>query len=258
MLVKIYCLRGENRYMRYIGYTKFSLEKRLKEHLYEALHGGRGHRCNGIRALLRQGFLPTIDLITEVKNGPGAEILFIKYFRGLGVDLWNETDGGDGIVNPSEDVRRKQSLATKRQMAQPGMRQKLSTAAKKRCADPMWHVRISLIRKGRRDSPETKLKKSIAQRKRLPPTTKTRIKISLNNKGKHYDGRGRPKSEEHKRKIGLGLLGHHHSEVTKKQIGIKNTNPSFETRAKMSIEAKRRGGFSPQARLARRLARYKT
>jgi hypothetical protein len=109
---KIYCLRDEHGHIRNIGKTSKPLECRLAGHLYEAQHGGRNHRCNGIRAMLRRGFTPIINLITEVKNNNGndAEIAYIKYYRERGFNLWNETDGGDGNSNPSVETRQKISI----------------------------------------------------------------------------------------------------------------------------------------------------
>lgn len=106
MKTKIYFLRDENRFVKYVGKTGGILEHRLRYHLYEALKGHKCKRCNGIRAMLRRGFSPTIDLITEVDgNGAGAERAYIKWLRSKGIDLWNLTDGGEG--NPGHIVSEK-------------------------------------------------------------------------------------------------------------------------------------------------------
>lgn len=114
MKTKIYFLRGENRFVRYVGKTCRTLENRLWGHLHEARKDHRCRKCNGIRALLRKGLDPIIDLITEVKgNGNGAERVYIKWLRSKGIDLWNGTEGGDGNSNPSIEVRKKISKTKK-------------------------------------------------------------------------------------------------------------------------------------------------
>ena len=112
MRTKIYFLRDENRFVRYVGKTTRILQDRLKGHLIDALHTKRNRRCIGIRAMFRRGFAPTIDLITEVEgDGCKAEIAYIKWLREKGIDLWNGTDGGDGVVDSTGEIGRKISLS---------------------------------------------------------------------------------------------------------------------------------------------------
>lgn len=116
MKTKIYFLRGENRFVVYVGKTTISLEKRLRVHLYEARKGDKTHKSRGIRKMLREGKSPVIDLITEV-NGDGvkAEQAYIKWLRSKGVNLWNITIGGEGTLgyHHTEDWKIRMSIKFK-------------------------------------------------------------------------------------------------------------------------------------------------
>jgi hypothetical protein len=118
MKTSIYSLHDENGNLRNIGMTTKSLEERLKGHLKEAQKGGKNHRCCWIRSMLKRGFAPTIELITEVQeiNGAKAEIAYIAYYRKKGFNLVNSTRGGDGLVNPTKEVRQRMSESHKGQI----------------------------------------------------------------------------------------------------------------------------------------------
>jgi hypothetical protein len=107
MKTKIYALRDDH-WICYVGKTIKSLECRLASHLKDARIGNMSHKCNGIRKMLQEGRLPRITLI-EVAEGNGSkeEIAWIAYFRSLGIDLWNQTDGGDGVNDSTVEVAKK-------------------------------------------------------------------------------------------------------------------------------------------------------
>jgi hypothetical protein len=104
LFMKIYCLRDETRFLRYVGKTSITLPERLKGHIREALDKtpsgswkSNTHKSRWIRSMLRRGLTPSIDLITEVKaDGNKAEIAYIAYFKRKGIELVNGTSGGDG------------------------------------------------------------------------------------------------------------------------------------------------------------------
>jgi len=99
-------LDPETEEVRYVGFTRFTLEKRLQEHLCD---GFKTHRRNWIQSLRRRGLRPTITLLETVVEEPwqAREQWWIKHCREAGCNLVNGTDGGDGMNNPSEEVRRK-------------------------------------------------------------------------------------------------------------------------------------------------------
>lgn len=94
--------------IRYVGYSSQKLSKRLIEHLSEARSKGRCHRLQWLRSLIKKGVVPSIvalDVATE-STWQDAERHWIKTLSVV-YELVNSTDGGDGLVNPSDDVRRR-------------------------------------------------------------------------------------------------------------------------------------------------------
>jgi hypothetical protein len=101
---KIYGLTG-NGIVRYVGYTSHSLTRRLFEHVYESQHKNTCHRHRWIRSLLRKGVKPQIVLLEEVNaaNWKDRERFWITHFS----NLTNSTVGGEGLINPSIEVRQR-------------------------------------------------------------------------------------------------------------------------------------------------------
>lgn len=99
--------------VQYIGKTRKSLQKRLKEHLWEAQSGKQNHKCKWIRKVLSDELFPSIEFIEEVawNNGAEREIYWIAQYKRE--NLVNGTDGGEGTIGliVSEETRKKQSLA---------------------------------------------------------------------------------------------------------------------------------------------------
>ncbi|MFA5377421.1 MAG: hypothetical protein WC455_16840 [Dehalococcoidia bacterium] len=182
MKTKIYALR-DNHYIRYVGKTIRTLECRLAGHLAGARCGEHNHKAHGIRKMLLNGQIPRITLLEEVEgNGSKEEIAWIKFFRDGGVDLWNQTEGGDGGVLVGEAkvraiekmkqslmghfvsavTRKKQSEASKKQVWSKARRRAhgdrcrgriLSEVARKNMsAGQMGHTVSAAARKKSRDS----------------------------------------------------------------------------------------------------------
>lgn len=105
--------------VRYIGCTRRkTLGLRLGNHLREALNPRSLYyevkRNRWIREVHEAGHRPLIALIAEFptqESGWAAEKFFIASLRG---QLVNETSGGPGVPNPSEDVRRRKSESASR------------------------------------------------------------------------------------------------------------------------------------------------
>jgi hypothetical protein len=183
MRTKIYFLRGENHFVVYVGKTINILENRLRNHLNEARRGHMCRRCYGIRAMLRQGFTPTITLQTEVEgNGAKAEQAYIKWLRSKGVDLWNTTDGGEGTPGRVCSIETKKKTS-KSLMGHPGwMKGKTG----------IYHR-----------SKETRIKIGLAGRGRVPWNKGLKGVQPSTRKGKTYTeiyGENRAKEEREKRK----------------------------------------------------------
>jgi len=225
MYTEIYVLRDETRYLRYVGKTKQRLTSRLARHLKDAQNGRKTHKCNWIRSMLTNGFLPSITLIEEVEgNGCKEERKWIKYLKNKGVDLVNGTDGGEGIPGflHSEQTKQKISEAHKGiSVRGSGWRHSKETRKK-----------ISLAHHGMRHSKKTKIKMCIAKQRM---TVKTKKKIGAAGKGRICSLETRQKmSFAHKGKgKGISMRGHgwHHSEETKRKISHTETKTKKEKKS---------------------------
>lgn len=94
MNYKIYYLTDKTNRIRYIGLTKLSLEKRLSFHLNE--NRWNTYKTNWINK--NRDYINIIlieDNIPTIEDAKQAEIIYIKNFKKLGVNLTNGTEGGD-------------------------------------------------------------------------------------------------------------------------------------------------------------------
>jgi len=221
MKTKIYALRDEDRWLRYVGKTGKPLPVRLIIHLREAQAGVRTHKCNWIRSMLRHDLIPTITLIEEVEGGGNdEERKWIKYFYDHGIELVNGTDGGDGgntilRFSPEEYAE---------------FRKKCSHQA-----TDEYRKNMSRIKKGHPVSQEQRQKLSIANKGQIPWM-----------KGKHP-----VLSEEHKMNISKAIKGKHWflSEETKRKMSIaKKGKPSWHKGKRRSEETKKRMSASARKR----------
>lgn len=233
MKTKIYALRDETRYLRYIGKTIKPIESRLAAHIYGARKGEDSHKANGIRLMLNNGFLPSITLIQEAEgDGCKEEMAWIRYLRSKGVVLWNETDGGEGVTMTKE-IRAKISAfhkgrkhtpeqIAKQSVSLKGFKHTLETRARMREAKigiPVtWGAKISAGKMGHPVS-----KKQIAKWKA------TRI---ARDNFRH--------TKETKEKLRLASIGRFVSQETRIKIGLANKGRKFsaEQRSHMGCKAK--------------------
>jgi hypothetical protein len=177
MITKIYHLLDEHGIIRNVGKTSKPLEVRLKEHLNEARSVAKNHRCRWIRSMLARGYSPAIELQTEVRgNGCKAEIAYIAYYRKMGFNLVNSTQGGDGLVNPSLVVRRKMSRSHIGKSLSYDAKRKIGTASRQNQINGGFF-------KGKKQSVKAKEKISRKQ-KGHPVSEKTRLSASRTHKGK--------------------------------------------------------------------------
>lgn len=98
-----------NQRIRYIGKTS-NAERRLYEHIAEGRRPST-HRTRWINQLTRAGIEPILIELEEVtqENWQERERFWIQHYKQEGHSLTNGTDGGDGIVNPSVELRSKRS-----------------------------------------------------------------------------------------------------------------------------------------------------
>jgi hypothetical protein len=149
---KIYGLKSKNEnFIRYIGYTKLKLTKRLTNHLSESrkrdTHKDRWIRSNNldIDIILIEENINLFELALE------REIYWIKkYKEEYNIDLVNSTDGGNGTLGRLLTEDQKINLRNK------NLGKKLTYEHK---------IKISNSNIGRETSEETKLKQKISNLK---------------------------------------------------------------------------------------------
>lgn len=90
--------------IRYVGYTSKALERRVVEHLSEAKKR-RCRRHKWINSVIRSGgsVLGVVLEACDAANWQERERAWIE--RLSANDLVNGTAGGEGLINPTEDVR---------------------------------------------------------------------------------------------------------------------------------------------------------
>lgn len=96
--------------VRYVGKAN-DPKQRLRKHIFDSSRSQETHAKTWINSLLKNGLRPALEVIEKCGDDWSVrETYWIKYYKDLGVDLTNATDGGEGI-RPNEDARRKMSLA---------------------------------------------------------------------------------------------------------------------------------------------------
>jgi predicted GIY-YIG superfamily endonuclease len=92
--------------IRYVGAT-IHPEKRMWEHLHDLR--AKCHRTDWIKFLLRHSLEPQMWIIeiTDEKKWEKRERSWIKFYRKVGCDLTNSTDGGEGVREMSKEIKAK-------------------------------------------------------------------------------------------------------------------------------------------------------
>jgi Uri superfamily endonuclease len=125
--------------VRYVGKAVGSVEDRFKRHVWAAKNGDRWHVCHWLRKI---GFKAQVQLIEVVPAGRSwkvAEKKWIEYYKNLGCDLTNETNGGEGTSGYKRTKKRRKAdskrmlkwLKNHKHPAQ-GTRRTLSQASRKK------------------------------------------------------------------------------------------------------------------------------
>jgi group I intron endonuclease len=192
----------------YIGKTITPLLTRKKRHLYDAKKGSGYLFHMAIRKYGDDGFAwDVIDNCLFAESLPDLERYYIKLYNSKSPFGYNLTDGGEGLFNPTADVRN----------------------------------RISLSNKGKHNHSAKTLKKISAGSKGRKLTDEQREHLSKINRGENHPRFGRHHSEETKKKMSDAHRGRKHgplSKETKIKLSISSSHPSAEAREKMSIAAR--------------------
>ena len=174
----VYTLSAESspEIVRYVGRSrKNNPNARFVDHLYKASHGSNLHVHNWMRKVASTGkdkvIVTCVEVAESYEESGQIEKHYIKYFRDLGHDLTNLTDGGEGRLGAA-----------------------LTEAQKKR---------VSEVHLGRKRSEETRKRISVSNKgksrgKNVPKSEEHRKNIGEANKGKLL---GIPLTEEHRKKL---------------------------------------------------------
>lgn len=181
-ITKIYGLADPRTgHLRYVGKTVRSLKERLAGHT-EVRHR-KFHNARWVNSLWNKGLRPEIFLIEEVSGtGSDEERFYIAYFRSVGCDLTNATEGGEGW-SPSAEIREKLRAAATGRTKSDATKQKLRDAnlGKRMSRESVERTRAKLI--GRSFSPETREKMRKAAANRDPAWRK---RLSASAKATHF------------------------------------------------------------------------
>lgn len=237
--------------VRYIGKSDDPV-LRLKGHLVDH---GKCHRTNWLQELIRAGLRPGVVILEEVPvtEWQDAERWWIKHFREQEYLLTNSTDGGDGIINLSEESRQKKSNSLRGHIVTEETREKIAEKATGR-----KHSDETLRKlKGRRHSEESRRKMSESHvGKNLSDETKH--KLSLSHQGHIV-------TKDMRRKISQAQIGRHgyspsdetKQKISKRLMGHKGCVHTDEAKRRMSIAARGnryRVGHIANAETRRRLS----
>lgn len=131
MTTFVYVLKCPAGLVRYVGKSN-TPNKRYKQHLSSQNLSKLSHKNNWLNSLISKDQMPLLEIIEECDDTlwHEKEVEWIRYYRSIGVDLTNSTDGGEGVhgytfteeakenmskahigLKPSEDTRKKLSKA---------------------------------------------------------------------------------------------------------------------------------------------------
>lgn len=153
MIVRIYTLQStrDESLIRYVGKTKQTLMRRLTEHRYCAKKGEKRHVYNWIRKEWQDGYEITIKEIDSVdttcdKDWQKLEKYWIAKFKKEGVNLTNESEGGEGTNDP-EVIAKRAALITGKHRSEE-TKQKISIAnSKPKTGEAKQAIKVAMTKK---------------------------------------------------------------------------------------------------------------
>jgi group I intron endonuclease len=139
-----------------------------------------------------------IDYAKDMDDLNNKEMMYIKFYKELGVELYNLTDGGGNYIPrrnyiPSEETRKKQSESHKGKVHSDEAKKKMSESHKGRIVTEDTKNILREKNKGKKHSEETKKKVSLASKGRKH-SEETKEKMSKSQKGRVF-------SEDHKKNL---------------------------------------------------------
>lgn len=143
--------------IRYVGKAN-NPQRRLTYHLCDSQLSPKTHRNYWLRSLRAIGLKPSLVILETLAHGEcwkSAEKRWIRHFLDAGAKLTNGTEGGDGLHNPTDEVRLKcgASRKGKRFIFTKEHKEKIAAANRARANDPAWRLKMSLAMIGNKNNP---------------------------------------------------------------------------------------------------------
>jgi len=235
----------KSNHIRYIGITTKTLNERFKGHIAQSKLSKRksSYCCNWIRQLAQDGQIPIMELLEEVPDEylKEREIQRIQEYRDSGCRLTNITAGGDGLLNPTPEYRKKLSerlmgennpnygkkhtpdiIFKMRQPRSEDGKKAIAESNKKRIGLPLSQTaknKMSITRMGVKHSGQWQ--KGIVpwnKGKKNPYTEEVLLRMSNSHKGYKWGTESRKKLSETIKGRPAWNKGIPHSEETKRRI----------------------------------------
>lgn len=193
---------------KYVGKSIYGLEHRRKGHAASAAKGVRTLFCHAIRKYGMASFVWRVLFESDDAEELNAkEKELIKSEGAKSPYGYNLTDGGEGLVNPSAEVREKIRQSVKRlPPISEETRRKISLSSTGRVASRETREKRRIAATGRRPSEAAKRKMRAAKigKKTGPRPAEVGRKISQAKRGK-------PLSPEHIMSLRISHLGFQHT-----------------------------------------------
>lgn len=127
-------------HIRYVGLAR--IPSRPFDHARAARRQATrsSYKINWIRKLQADGREPTVLVLEELPESVSTFLIgfvessYIKSLRQIGHHLTNLTDGGEGLINPAQEVRDRISASQTKAMSSPEIRKQISDKQKIRLA----------------------------------------------------------------------------------------------------------------------------
>lgn len=165
--------------LRYVGFSK-TPRNRLHGHKYDAKRGC-SHRARWVMALRRLDLAPEMFVIEKHdtrSDAAAAEVDLIAYFRSLGCDLTNATDGGEGAVGYRWSLEERARMSERvRGERHPNYGKKHSEATRRRIGEAL---------RGKTQPAEVNAKRAATMRSKHPRGAEYRRKLSDSQPKKTY------------------------------------------------------------------------
>jgi len=258
----IYILRDpRDKAIRYVGKT---VDPKKRYQHWKRESEDDTWKANWFRCLIEAGECFIMEIVEVVPSGGNwaeAERRWIKYYRDMGCDLTNLSDGGEGEPGRvlSQESRDKLSRSLIGHPVSPETIEKLRVAKQKQLSDPEYvnRHRQGLVTWSRELSPEkrAKVEANLSLGRNAPKTEEWKTRMAISNRGKLTpEERRKSISATLKRRYASGELPETpaQSEARKNRIhsrwnrigrGVFKSSPEAKNRIRQSMLAFREQQF---------------